>query len=269
MTVEREVQQRENAALTVKAATTDKGTTRFIASTAKPDRYNDIIVQGGWKLDSFKSNPVILWMHNRRELPVGKGVDVLITEGALEIEVEWAPHDFAQQVKTLYDGEYLNAVSVGFQPLKYSFMNNGGVLFEEQELLELSAVTIPANPDALALRSADDVAVKAVDAWAAGWLRARGQKAEGELTELLRALAADVSAVKAWTARVEKEATDDLLARLPQTQRSLVERLHKQYGVTLDTLVSAALEGEALVGSATQDKPTGAKSAPVLRIKTA
>jgi hypothetical protein len=45
--------------------------------------------------------------------------------------------------------------------------------------------------------------------------------------------------------------------------------LHKQYGVALDTLVSAALEGEALVDGAKQDKPTGAKSAPVIRIKTA
>jgi hypothetical protein len=205
-------------------------------------------------------------MHSRRELPVGQGVDVLITEGALEVEVEWAPHEFAQQVKALYDAEFLSAVSVGFQPLKYSYMNNGGVLFEEQELLELSAVTIPANPDALALRSADDVAVKAVDGWAASWLKARGQKAEGELTELLRALAEDVAGVKAWTARVDKEATDDLLSKLPQTQRLLVERLHKQYGVCLDTLVSAALEGEARTSGA-EDKQAGAKAGPVIRIK--
>jgi HK97 family phage prohead protease len=260
MTIQREVGKREDALLTIKAEATGKGTTRFVASTPKPDSYNDIIVQGGWKLERFLSNPVILWMHNRRELPVGKGVDVLVTEGALEIEVDWAPLEFAQNVKTLYDGEFLNAVSVGFNPLKYSFMNNGGVLFEEQELLELSAVTIPANSDALALRSDESAATKAVDAWAAEWLKARGH--EPELLGLLKDVAQGVEGLKAWSARVEKEATDDLLAQLPQTQRLLVERLHKQYGVGLAELVSA-LEGEKTTGGAVK------AAGPVLKIKTA
>jgi len=263
MTVQREIREREDVLLTIKASPTSKGTTRFIASSAKPDSYNDIIVQSGWKLERFKSNPVILWMHDRRELPVGKGVDVLIANDLLEIEVEWAPLEFAQSVKTLYDGEFLNAVSVGFNPLKYSFMNNGGVLFEEQELLELSAVTIPANPDAMALRSADGGAVKAVDAWAASWLKARGQEDGGELLALLKDVAQGVTSLKGWTARVEKEATDDLLGQLPHTQRLLVERLHKQYGVSLAELVKAAHEGEETAGGAVK------AAGPVLKIKTA
>ncbi len=54
----------------------------------------------------------------------------------------------------------MRAVSVGFIPLKWEDGNGGGQLGEpalprrrylEQELLEVSAVAIPANPDALAL----------------------------------------------------------------------------------------------------------------------
>ena len=54
----------------------------------------------------------------------------------------------------LYRGGFLNAVSVGFIPVRWE---NGSAdsLFRrkylEQELLEVSAVAIPANPDALAL----------------------------------------------------------------------------------------------------------------------
>jgi hypothetical protein len=54
----------------------------------------------------------------------------------------------------LYKGRFLNAVSVGFVPLRWE---TGGPKsgfqrkFIEQELLEVSAVAIPANPNALQL----------------------------------------------------------------------------------------------------------------------
>jgi phage head maturation protease len=61
----------------------------------------------------------------------------------------------------LYKGGFLNAVSVGFIPLRWEDGGNGSASaqgspaprrrFLEQELLEVSAVAIPANPDALAL----------------------------------------------------------------------------------------------------------------------
>jgi phage head maturation protease len=62
----------------------------------------------------------------------------------------------------LYKGGFLNAVSVGFIPLRWEDTPTGGTnsaspkseccrRYLEQELLEVSAVAIPANPDALAL----------------------------------------------------------------------------------------------------------------------
>ena len=62
----------------------------------------------------------------------------------------------------LYKGGFLNAVSVGFIPLRWEDGGNGSAQrdksapaprrrYLEQELLEVSAVAIPANPDALAL----------------------------------------------------------------------------------------------------------------------
>jgi len=144
----------------------------FIASTATLDRYHEVIEPGGWRLDSYRSNPVFQNAHNYG--------DILFTLGkALSTEVRnfeggqalWQRIQFATEVNPvariaygLYKGGFLNAVSVGFIPLRWEDagevkseecrMQNGGKprrRYLEQELLEVSAVAIPANPDALAL----------------------------------------------------------------------------------------------------------------------
>src|SRR5438874_5333207 len=54
----------------------------------------------------------------------------------------------------LYRGKFLNAVSVGFIPLRWQEGGDKAAYsrkYLEQELLEVSAVAIPANPHALAL----------------------------------------------------------------------------------------------------------------------
>ena len=43
----------------------------------------------------------------------------------------------------------VSAVSIGFRPLEYAFMDEGGIRFIKTEVYELSAVTIPANAQAL------------------------------------------------------------------------------------------------------------------------
>ncbi|HWH71125.1 MAG TPA: HK97 family phage prohead protease, partial [Candidatus Sulfotelmatobacter sp.] len=54
----------------------------------------------------------------------------------------------------LYAGGFLRAVSVGFVPLRWEVGAADAAFrrrYLEQELLEVSAVAIPANPEALAL----------------------------------------------------------------------------------------------------------------------
>jgi len=54
----------------------------------------------------------------------------------------------------LYKGRFLNAVSVGFIPLRWENGDEKSTFqrrYIEQELLEVSAVGIPANPNALQL----------------------------------------------------------------------------------------------------------------------
>jgi HK97 family phage prohead protease len=131
----------------------------FVASTETIDSYGEIVEQS-WKLDRFRSNPVILFGHNSRDLPVGKavGLDVLGlgTDRRLEVTIQFASekaNPMAEKVwQSVIEGT-LRAVSVGFMPGDYRYEKRNGdevLVFSDNELHEVSVVPIPANPDALA-----------------------------------------------------------------------------------------------------------------------
>jgi len=111
----------------------------FRASIESEDRVGDVIRASGWELDNYRSNPVVLWGHRHDLLPVGKSVDVWVEGDALMASIEFAPTDFAQQVKKLFTEGFLRGVSVGFRSLKSSRRPDGkpGTVFEQQELLAL------------------------------------------------------------------------------------------------------------------------------------
>lgn len=129
----------------------------FIASTDDVDRYGDVILAAGWKMDTYLKNPVFLWCHDRDELPIGKCIAYKIEANRLLMQIQFATSEenpLSEQVFRLYKGGFLSAVSVGFRALKAGPRQDGdsmGVLFQEQELLELSAVPVPANQNAVAL----------------------------------------------------------------------------------------------------------------------
>jgi len=132
----------------------------FIASTDSADRYGDVINQEGWNLDAYRRNPVVLLNHNANALPIGKGT-VELKNGQLVIDVEFDKEDeLAQKVERKARAGFLNAVSVGFNPIEQVSRaelpkdhpayveRGGGNYFNKSELLEVSVVTIPANSEA-------------------------------------------------------------------------------------------------------------------------
>src|SRR5689334_18331404 len=164
-----QVEVREAAAAAGEAGASG-ATLDFVASTATLDRYHEVIEPAGWRLESYRRNPVFQNAHNYG--------DILFTLGkALSTEVRGVGDgqalcqriQFAVEVNPvariaygLYKGGFLNAVSVGFIPLRWEDAPSAGAggvsppdncrrKYVEQELLEVSAVAIPANPDALAL----------------------------------------------------------------------------------------------------------------------
>lgn len=137
----------------------------FVASTANADRYGDVINQGGWDLSKFRQNPVILLNHNANALPIGKGI-VDVVDGQLMVDVEFDMDDpQAKEVARKTKAGFLNAVSVGFNPIdstprsmlekSHPAHGQSGQYFDKAELLEISIVTIPANGDAVAAKGYD------------------------------------------------------------------------------------------------------------------
>src|SRR5215471_14921429 len=104
----------------IKAVDTEGRTMRFVASDESVDRYGDVIRASGWQLDNFRKNPVLLFAHQSRALPVGR-VDPIAVEGTrLIAHAEFVPEgqdEFADKVWRFVEGGFLNAASVGFMPL--------------------------------------------------------------------------------------------------------------------------------------------------------
>ena len=163
----------------------------FVSSDETLDRYNEVISAAGWKLDNYQRNPVFQNAHQYGDIifTLGKALVTEIREvgravpSAPSRQVLFQRTQFATDVNPmariaygLYRGKFLNAVSVGFVPIRWQdgsgSLSAGGEgrgevesfsasasssssparrIFLEQELLEVSAVAIPANPNALAL----------------------------------------------------------------------------------------------------------------------
>jgi HK97 family phage prohead protease len=124
----------------------------FVISTGSVDRQGDTVNVDGWHTRSYLKNPVVLWSHDYSLPPIGKATAIWRDGPSLKATVQFASTGFAQNVKGLVKERMLSATSVGFRPLRWEFSKDrtrgGGIDFHEQELLEFSIVTVPANSEA-------------------------------------------------------------------------------------------------------------------------
>jgi hypothetical protein len=161
----------KNFSTTVKAVGSEGDRTlEFIGTTELEDRDGDVMVTSGGDFTNYMKNPVFLAMHNFESLPVGRTLKVIpdligkktsfVVKFPTIEELSSNPQTpsehalFADTVYRMYKGGYLNAVSIGFNGIEFEprKANNGrpyAQLYKKYELLEISAVPIPANADAL------------------------------------------------------------------------------------------------------------------------
>jgi HK97 family phage prohead protease len=141
-----------------KAMTVDRDKRLLTAtiSTRSVDRDGDIVEPEGIDFTNFKSNPVVLWAHNPSQPPIGKIEELYVSPTGVMAEIKFAETAFAKDIFNLYADGFLNAWSIGFSALKGHTEprldedgRTQGYVFRKTELLELSAVPIPANPEAL------------------------------------------------------------------------------------------------------------------------
>lgn len=132
------------------------GTLTHVITDKTTDRDGDIIDPKGWDFENWLKNPVVLFGHKSRELPVGKGIDLKQMSTKVKATMEFpseALYPFGNTVGRLAAAGYMNATSVGFIPRDYEPLDEddpwGGYRFLSQELTEYSIVPVPSNPAAL------------------------------------------------------------------------------------------------------------------------
>lgn len=137
--------------MTVKSVNEDERIIIGIASTPSPDRDGDIMEPEGAK---FRSDTPFLWQHDRSQ-PIGTCIPKMVKEG-LQITAKLVKptSDMPSQLIARLDEAWasikaglVRGLSIGFRPIEYSFLDEGGIRFLSWDLLEVSAVTIPANAE--------------------------------------------------------------------------------------------------------------------------
>ena len=137
-------------------AITDDGDTRTItgiASTPKQDRDNDVMEMSGAK---FALPIPLLWQHNHNE-PIGEVTSATVTDEGIEIVATIVKIEEEGSLKNRTDEAWqsiksglVKCLSIGFKLIEYNYIEDSwGLHIKEWEWYELSAVTVPANPDAV------------------------------------------------------------------------------------------------------------------------
>ena len=143
-------------------------TITFVASDGARDAAGTVLNQDGWSLTRYDKNPIVGYQHevyggwdgSDPDNVIGKA-KAYVEDGKLLADITFETKDFNEKAEKIYKKLLfgsLNAVSVGFRPLgKGSWGkddeaidgSNPTYYYAGQELLEISVVNIPSNPNAV------------------------------------------------------------------------------------------------------------------------
>lgn len=224
---------------------TEKGLVA-VASTAVEDRHGEVVEVAGWDLKNFKKNPVLLWGHQHEIPAIGIAKNIRITGEGKKQALTFEPvfhdaTDFAKALKAMVeDLGILNSFSVGFLP-----HDMDGNRYTKQELLEISLVNVPANPDAriMAYKSLEDRGFNKDTLSALGLdqddqddikaqlavLKQQNEDLQEQLEDVVKGLknlnprvdSKETAVVRVTLAKVISRATDKMLEAKPKAQTEL------------------------------------------------
>jgi len=169
---------------------------RAVATTPALDRYGEVVLPEGAITDNFKRNPVLVGIHDYSQVTIGQVVDLSVTPDQMIFDFVFAQDELGKTYEDRYKSGDMNAFSIGFRPVKGGAVDlwmpwdDEPALTEAKfelptgkettldltkydqipyrvyckwELLEISAVPIPANPEALLMRRAEEIVRRAVE----------------------------------------------------------------------------------------------------------
>lgn len=195
-----------------------------VASTENPDRDHDILKSEGWQLDEYTDNPVLLFGHKSDEPPVAKVTDIEKAGNRLEFKARFPKqgvYPFADTIYELYKEGFMKAFSVRFSSNDYERNDEGGMTFNKAKLLEISAVTVPANAEALVQQVKNHKNIKRGDEEMADTKATETKTEMQELKDELKALKEIVEAKK------EVHMPDEITQFIEKSTKDLEEKQKK------------------------------------------
>lgn len=131
---------------------------QFVANDESVNRYGYWIRTEGIRTENYLKNPVFLYQHNTFEMSIGKVIELKKEDGKLIIDVEFDKNDEeAVKIYNKYKNGFMSAVSVSFRDIttsddsKWIKQGQQCATVIDCELLEISAVTLPGNANAVKL----------------------------------------------------------------------------------------------------------------------
>lgn len=152
----------------------------FMMTTDKVDRQGEVVTVDGWDFASYLQNPVVLDSHSYTSIAsiVGRCISISRTGAGWSADIRFNDSEYGTLAQRLVDGGDLRAVSVGFRPMAIEYPDaqslraaraiddetmkavvslapdpSAAIRHIKKELLEISVVPIPANSDAVRIRS--------------------------------------------------------------------------------------------------------------------
>ncbi len=132
--------------LQIKSIDTEQRIIKGIASTPSTDRDGDIVESRGAKF----SLPYPLLAQHDHNQPIGEVVESRVTSKGIEITAKIVKGSGLGYVEDTYKkikAGLIKGLSIGFRGIDVKHLEKG-MHFKTYEILELSAVTVPANQDA-------------------------------------------------------------------------------------------------------------------------
>ena len=188
---------------------------KAIASTDALDRDREVLLPKGCVTEEFLKNPVMLRIHDYGNVPVAKVHAIDIDEKQVSFSFEFYDDEEGKKLEDMYVRGFMSAFSVGLYPLKAQWIDPDGPksmelevadgttqtfsiedyketprrVVNQWELLEISPVPVPSNPEALLIRAKENIVRKFMDG---GKSAAEGKLFESQLDDKMKSLNSDL-----------------------------------------------------------------------------